>query len=138
VDSFELYSLEPFQDPNDNEADCDPNGPGERLQGWRILGKTTVRDESTRRRLVDAIKNGLGKEDGAKCFWPRHAIRRMNDGKPVDLLICFECHNVALYVDGKRVGDYEGIPGSLQPTFDEALRKADIPLAKKKKQQPKE
>jgi hypothetical protein len=137
ADLFELYSLEPLADPNTYEMDYAPNGPGERLHGWRILGKTTVSDESTRRKLIDALKEGMDRGGpGSKCFYPRHAIRRMNDGKPVDLLICFECGNVALYRDGKHVGGYPHIAPNVRSTFDEALRKARLPLAKKK-QKPK-
>jgi hypothetical protein len=131
--SFELYSLEPRADPNTYKVDFDPNGPGERLHGWRVLGKTTVTDESTRRKLIDALKDGMSDVTVTKCFWPRHAIRRIDNGNPVDLLICFECGNVELYRDGKRVGKTEGVASSLQSTFDEVLRDAGVPLAMKKK-----
>lgn len=132
--SFELYSLEPLSDPDTHEMDYDLNGPGERLHGWRILGKTTVSDESARRELIGALKKGLAQGGpGYKCFYPRHAIRRTNDGKPVDLLICFECGNVAFYRDGKQVSGYPTIAPSAQPAFDELLKKAGVPLAKKGK-----
>ena len=134
VDSFELYSLEPFIDPNNTEADYDPKGSGERLHGWRVLGKTTVSDEATRREVIDALDKGIDPEGrGAKCFWPRHAIRRMSDDKPVDLLICFQCGNIEIYRNGKRVGSYSSVSRDVQSTLDEVLRKADIPLAKKPK-----
>jgi hypothetical protein len=135
--SFELYSLEPLADPNTYEMDYDPNGPGERLHGWRVLGKTTVSDEAPRLELIEALKEDLKRQGpNARCFYPRHAIRRTDNGKPVDLLICFECGNIALYRDGKRVGGYGNVGGNVQSTFDEALRKAGVPLAKKK-QKPK-
>jgi hypothetical protein len=137
ADSFELYSLEPLLDPSTYEVDYDPNGAGKRLHGWRILGKTTVRDEPTRRELIDALKMDPGKGNGAKCFWPRHAIRRTHNGKPVDLLICFECGNIALFVDGKRISEYEGVARNAQSQLDAVLTKAEIPLAKKK-QNPKD
>jgi hypothetical protein len=133
ADSFVLYSLEPLSDPDTHELDYDPNGPGERLHGWRILGKTTVSDESTRRELIDALKEGMEAEGNqAHCFDPRHAIRRTTNGKTIDLLICFECGNVAVFKAGKRVSGYAGI-GSGQKTLDEVLRKAGVPLAKKPK-----
>src|SRR6185437_3971781 len=85
--SFDLYSLEPFSDLDSHELDENPNGPGERLHGWRNLGKTTVKDEATRDELLDELKKGLQQPGrSAKCFQPRHAIRRMANGKPVDLL----------------------------------------------------
>jgi hypothetical protein len=135
ADSFELFSLEPYLDPDTHEMDLDPNGPGERLYGWRILGKTTVSDEATRRELVATLKKGLEQGGGGdKCFNPRHAIRRMEGGKPVDLLVCFECGNIELRWDGKPVGKYyTDIARDGQSVFDEALKKADVPLAKKAK-----
>jgi hypothetical protein len=132
--SFELYSLEPMADPDTHEPDYDPNGPGERLHGWRILGKTAVRDEPTRRKLIDALKEGMERDGvGAKCFDPRHAIRRMAGGQPVDLLICFECGNVALFRGETRVGGYPNVARSVQSVFDEVLKEAGVPLAKKPK-----
>jgi hypothetical protein len=134
--SFELYSLEPLADPDTHEPDYDPNGPGERLQGWRILGKTVVRDELTRRKLIDALKEGMERGGpGFKCFDPRHAIRRTADGQSVDLLICFECGNVALFRGDRRVGGYPTVARSVQRVFDEVLKDAGVPLAKKPKRQ---
>jgi hypothetical protein len=76
--------------------DYEPNGARERLHGWRILGKRTVSDESDRRELLGALKEGLAHGGpAAKCFYPRHAIRRTTDGIAVDMLICFECGNIA-------------------------------------------
>jgi hypothetical protein len=136
VDSFELYSLEPLADPDTHEMDFDPDGPGERLHGWRVLGKTTVSDEATRRELIEALKEGMERPDAqAKCFYPRHAIRSTDGGKTVDLLICFECHNVQLYRNGRRQGDTRGVAKTQAP-FDEALRKAGVPLAKRRKSNP--
>ncbi len=129
--SFELYSLEPLKDGGPGLT-YDPKGPGERLHGWPVLGKTTVSDRPTRRAIVDALSEALGKGKSATCFYPRHAIRRVSDGKTTDLVICFECGNVSVYTDGKRTGDGETIKGSAQPAFDEALRKAGVPLATKK------
>jgi hypothetical protein len=131
ADSFELYSLEPLLDPKTGEEDYDLNGAGDRLHGWRILGKMTVSEEATRRELIDELKKGLGKKTGSKCFDPRHAIRRTNDGKPVDLLICFECGYIELYVDGKCVGGLTPI-GANPSAFNEVLRKAGVPLAKER------
>jgi hypothetical protein len=131
ADSFELYSLEPLLDPKTGEEDYDPNGSGERLHGWRILGKTTVIDEAMRRELIGELKRGLGEDKHTKCFEPRHAIRRTNDGKPVDLIICFECGYIELHVAGKKVGDYT--PFIANPSaFNEVLKKAGVPLAKER------
>jgi hypothetical protein len=133
ADSFVLYSLEPMRDPDTHDADYDLDGPGERLYGWRILGKTTISDESTRREVTASLKEGLDKGGmGAKCFYPRHAVRRPNGGKPIDLLICYECGNVELYRNGARVAGAT-VDRSGQTILDDALTEAGIPLAKKGK-----
>lgn len=132
TDSFELYSLEPLKE--DGRSDDDPKDSGERLHGWRILGKMTVSEESTRYQLIEALKENMSWVGvGDKCFDPRHAIRRKNDGETVDLIICFECNNVVMYRNGERVPGYHYVRGAAQATFDEVLREAGIPLARKRK-----
>jgi hypothetical protein len=93
-----------------------------------------VRDEATRRKLIDALKEGMERHGGGdKYFYPRHAIRRMAGGQPVDLLICFECGNVALFRGERRVGVYPTVASSVQGVFDDVLKDAGVPLAKKPK-----
>lgn len=129
--SFDLYSLEPRYDPA---------WPGEQFHGWRSLGKITVSDGTTRRKLLRALRKAL-REGGysAKCFDPRHGIEWTRNGKSSYLLICFQCSNAEFIRDGewvgKRPGDYLPIARDIEPIFDEVLARADIPLAKKKRGQ---
>lgn len=113
-----------------------PEGPPAKgapaLHGWAVLGKTVVKDAEVRKAMVAALKKGLAESDGSTkdCFNPRHAIRVMNGGKPVDYLICFECSQVIIYADGKTRAELP-ITRSPQPVLDKVLRDAGVPLAKK-------
>jgi hypothetical protein len=53
--------------------------------------------------LADALR--LGAEDNfgiaAGCFNPRHGLRLKGGGKSVDLVICFECLQVEVFVNGE-------------------------------------
>lgn len=95
ADTFELYSLDPERSRNKKDAG------GADFRGWTILGKTAVKDAETRKRLVTALYDGIAKSDGsgARCFDPRHGIRASAEGKSVDLVICFECSWVYVFLD---------------------------------------
>jgi hypothetical protein len=117
---FELYSLEPDKEKG----------------GWNVLGKTTVKDAKLRKELLAALEKSIAEpgEGGHKCFWPRHQIRATHEGKKVDLVICFECQWVYVYLDGKeKEPDRIEMDGGAQPLFDKVLSDAGVPLPKKKK-----
>lgn len=119
--SFELLSLSP--DPDTGSA------ADEDFHGWKVLGSTTIRDADTRAELIARFKSGVDENDGtvAECFNPRHGIRVVHDQQVHEFVICFECYQVKWFIDGE---EREGflISPSPQPTFDEVLREADIPL----------
>jgi hypothetical protein len=124
---FALYSLDP--DVQEKPA----NEPGA-LHGWKVLGKTTVKEQVARRQLLAELDRGLTSPDAraARCFEPRHALRVIHDGASADLVICFACGQVYIYLDGKpQLVTSLIIDRAAQPAFDEALRKAGIPLAKR-------
>jgi len=121
ADEVELYSLEPVQ-PTE--------GQGETLRGWKVLGKTVLKG-GARTQVVDAVRAGLHRSVGGKCFHPRHALRATRRGRAVDVLLCFECRAVRVYD-----GDAEGVSGleaGVEAVLDGALREAGVPLADKPK-----
>jgi hypothetical protein len=60
----------------------------------------------------------------------------VHEGKTVDVLICFECYWVYVYLDDKEEpADRIAITRDAQPLFDKVLRDAGIPLAKKLEQE---
>ena len=100
----------------------DPSRPGT-FHGWRVLKTSVVSDPNTRKQLVAAFETGVEGAnvlDEAMCFNPRHGIRAVRDGRTADFVICFECRQVAAYVDGKSLGH---IPITAYPasTFNEIL-----------------
>jgi hypothetical protein len=126
AEQIELYSLEP-------EPDKDKDKDKDTLQGWKILGKTVLKDASVRKSALNAVENGIGKGRGAKCFDPRHALRATHDGKTVDLVICFECGWVYVYYDKKAERAATLVTSSKpQETLDKILKDAGVPLAKKR------
>jgi hypothetical protein len=121
ADSFELLSLDPMRDKEVKDG----------FHGWKVLGKTEVKDADTRKGLVAALAKGAADNKGevARCFNPRHGIRATHDKKAVDLVICFECLQVRVYPDK---GEGEGFLTTAKPQaeFDKVLKAADVPLAK--------
>jgi hypothetical protein len=100
-----------------------------------VLGKTEIEDEAKRKRLADALR--LGAEDNfgmaANCFIPRHGIRLKGSGKAVDLVICFECLSVQVFVDDKQQKGFL-TSGEPQAVFDTMLKAAGVKLPKPSKE----
>jgi hypothetical protein len=126
ADSFDLYSLEPEQTKGQASA--------EKLHDWPVLGKTTVSDPRQKRALLQRLDAAVAEpgKGGSNCFMPRHAIRVDHYGDVVELLICFECGWVYVYVNGEQQHPHEEVERAAQPAFDGALRDAGVPLAKKR------
>jgi hypothetical protein len=120
ADEWELYSLFP-----EHEEKSLP----ERFAGWPVLGKTTLRDAETRKRLREALAQGTRRYHqwfpGPACFFPRHGIHASYGGKSVDLVICFECG----YVYQNDLKGEVHTTATPQPAFDAALTEAGVPLA---------
>jgi hypothetical protein len=126
ADAIVVYSLDPSFD---NKEPDESKG----FHGWKILGSTTVKDAKARAKIVAAVAKGLNDSDGtaAKCFNPRHGLRAMVEGKPVDVVICFECLQMQFFAgDAPKT---ETTTQSPEKALDEALTAAGVPLAPKKK-----
>jgi hypothetical protein len=123
AEKFELLSIDP------DVAHLKPYDPRARYHGWPILGSTHIDDEATRREIVHSLDLSIAKAYGpsARCFNPRHAVRAIDGSRTVDLLICFECRYLEIYVDDKQLPT-EDIASGEQPYFDELLTKAKVPL----------
>jgi hypothetical protein len=131
AEMFELFSLDP-------KLGSAKEGKGVKgkdyFYGWQVLGKTEVKGEAERKRLADALQSGAEDNHGAveKCFIPRHGVRLKGGGKTVDLVICFECLQVEVFVDGKREKGFL-TSGEPQQAFDATLKTAGVPLPKRAK-----
>jgi hypothetical protein len=119
---WELYSLDPeyLKEP-----------PKDGFHGWKVLGKTTVKDADTRKALLAALEKGAKDNDGvaAKCFDPRHGIRIKAGDQTIDLVICFACYQTKVFAGDKPTGGYL-TTNSPQPALDKVLTDAKVPLPK--------
>jgi hypothetical protein len=119
---FHLFSIRP--------ARVETSPGAMHFHGWEIIGRTSIRDEDKRKKLVAAFKTGVEENQGigAACFRPRHGIRITEQGKTTDFIICFECFQVQVVVDGlpQRAVLVTRTP---EPAFNEALKAARLPLS---------
>ncbi len=120
AESFELLSLD-LQTPDD-----DPKGT---FHGWKVLGKKVIDKAEVRKSLVLAFEKGVAeyKEIGKKCFLPRHGIRVKHAGKVADFVLCFECNNVRVYVDGREEPAFL-VSDSPAKMFNDILKEAGVKL----------
>lgn len=117
-----LYSLDPDAKADKNDA----------LHGWKILGSTPLKDAETSKKIREQLEKNLSdpKAVGAKCFDPRHAVQITHDKKKYDLVICFACHWIYVYCEGKNIGRLAMARAGNQALFDKVLTDAKVPLAK--------
>jgi hypothetical protein len=121
-----LFSLDPREPALRRESDPPPK---ETFHDYAVLGKTEIADKKERAELLRALYKGIADSDGsvASCFNPRHGINATLAGETVDLLICFECSSIRTFA---KDGGYVRTTSSPQPTFNRALQKAGLPVAK--------
>jgi hypothetical protein len=117
---LELYSLDPSM-----RVEKEKDG----FHGYKVLGKTNVKDADTRQVLITAFAKGVKENKGiaANCFIPRHGIRFKSGETTIDLVICFECFQVRQYSDGK-AGPGFLITRSPQLIFNKVLKDAGVEL----------
>lgn len=97
--------------------------------GWMILGEVEITDQAKRDELMGALREAAQANDGmvAGCFIPRHGLRIVKGEETWDLVICFECLQMMVYLNDKKM-DSVLITEIAQPTFDAALREAGVEL----------
>jgi hypothetical protein len=119
-DQFELLSLDPYKTDKEQGFHNHP-----------VLGKTTIKGEKDRKKIVSALLKGIADNKGevGKCFEPRHGIRVKHADKTVDFVICFHCKHIHVYVGDKKTN--LRTTGSPQTVFDGILKAAEVPLAPK-------
>jgi hypothetical protein len=124
AEEMELYSLAP-----ERAEETDKNA----LRGWKVLGKTVLKDAEARKKAFAALEDGtenVGKSE--KCFRPRLALRAVHDGKTVDVLISYECGWLYVYLNQKEEEVARLETGTApELVLDKMLKAAGVPLAKK-------
>ena len=122
-DQMELISLDPsFLEKKEKEG----------FHGWKVLGKVSIKDAQSQKSVLATIEDGIAKHDGsvALCFNPRHGLHVTQEGKTVDLILCFECNQIQIFLDGERLPDIL-VGRKPQTLLDGLLKEGKIPLAEK-------
>lgn len=106
-----------------------PERASTHFYGFLILGRTTVTDRAQQRNILATIERGDAENDGtvAACFSPRHGLHVQSGDTVVDLVICFECLHMNVYVDGAFFASVNTSPGP-QVLLDRLLRESRVPL----------
>lgn len=118
---IEFLSLSPKEHPDNPHA--------EQFRGFEILGSMKVPNRSTRIAMINALDNAVGKNEltDARCFWPRHGIRCSHNGDQIELIVCFECAPLIIYVNDELILKTEvGI--SPKALYDQILLSKKLPI----------
>jgi hypothetical protein len=121
---FTLLALEP--------AGADPQRvhPTNIFHQYEILGRSQVEDRQVQAQLFQSLQKSLMKSRGEAhmCFSPRHGIKAEKGTNYVDLVICFQCYQMAVYFSpGKE--RWFLITDSPKNLFDSALREYKLPIS---------
>ena len=117
-DDLEVYSLS--GDTTDKDG----------WHGAKVWGKATAKKDESKA-LATALAKGVTEgEKGSRCFLPRHGVRAAHGGKVYDLLICFECGWVYVYVDKSDKPMVFLISDGPHKAMDKILTDAKVPLDK--------
>jgi hypothetical protein len=82
--------------------DPEPKAGADFLSGTRILAKADVRATPGLRKAISDLERASQQKElePAACFIPRHGLRVVKSGVTYDLLICYECSQLAFYAAG--------------------------------------
>jgi hypothetical protein len=119
AEAIEILSIDPKGRPSRPEDD---------FHGWKVLGRTTLRDPGTRTRVVAASRRGV-EEAGpaAGCFEPRHGLRATKGARSADLVICFACGWIEVRAGGEAASVRTS--SAAKPVFNKLLCDAGVALA---------
>jgi hypothetical protein len=148
AETWTLYSLAPEQKPATQDATRGVKRPPSKkkatkkravrngeppFQGIVVLGKRTLKkDDEAATKLKAALYTAIEKSGKpARCFIPHHGIRAVVGDKTLDMVICFTCHYLDIYVNGEKLGPRLVIDPGPFTAFDQALTEAQVPLGKR-------
>jgi hypothetical protein len=124
ADTIEVFRLDPGR-LSGKGKDAQHN-----FHDYAILGRTTAGTAEKRKQIATFLGktfhwNSLRK---AACFNPRHGVRGVVGKQTIDLVICFECWRVNVFVDDKPTYGFALTPPK-NNLLEQLLREAE----KKKK-----
>ena len=130
-DQLTVYSLDGMEWAKKDGQLSPEQAKGELLHGIPVLGTVEVTDAKQRREIVAAVKEAVrnNTHSPAACFYPRHAVRTVKDGRVVTVVDCFQCFNYETYgEDDKHIG--RGTTSrSAQPLLTQVLTDAGVRVA---------
>lgn len=118
-----LYSLD-FRDPPQRIKSA------ETFRDYPVFGKVEILDPAKRKEIITRLKAAVrqGNNDKmAKCFWPRHGIRAVENGQTVDYVICFECNRFEEFVNEEKLR-HKAIGYTDASVFNDPLKDAGVPI----------
>jgi hypothetical protein len=117
ADVLEGLVLDPQQAPIKEMAD---------FHGWRVT-KTQAIVADARRRVIDALVAGVNEYSGApeRCFIPHHGLHVVYQQHVFDFVICFQCHQIHVYVEGQE--SVLLISDTPNATFEELVDRGALP-----------
>ena len=115
----ELYSLNP------ERLDVAPESS---FHGWEVLGSAKLDDDEARE-IVEGFKSGLASAPDyvAGCYNPRHGLRISGREEVVDLVICFQCVQIYVYVGEERIANLS-TSASPRQLFDKIVAEHRLPM----------
>lgn len=121
MDSVEgtIYSI----DPNDESK-------GMWINSRRVLGKISILDAATKRKIIDKIAEGHKSppEKSIACFQPPHIVKVKESDVLTTYMICFSCAKILKYVNDQEAG-FGGFGSAPAAVINKVLKDANIPLA---------
>lgn len=116
AESLSIVSLQPWGWEADNMPLDETIPTGNQTRRWKILGEGQV-DEGQVGEVLHAMRAGIalfnnsdpddpGEIAVPSCFNPRHAIRIQTGAELFEILICFECLQIEVFNNGKRIGGH--------------------------------
>jgi hypothetical protein len=120
-----LYSIDGTDDSEANRRARQAEGEDD-FAGYPVLGKIELKSQKERNRLIAALQNAVAYPDGTpnRCFWPRHAILAVENGKTFEIVICFQCRQYMLNGRG-----FPLIAKRPESMFNDYLRQHGIAIA---------
>jgi hypothetical protein len=102
----------------------------EHFHDYPVLGKVEITETNQLHEIAKALKKGLVPPilkilGMSACFIPRHGIRAIDSGHTIDCVICYECKNIDVYVDGRSTY-YGPITLNAEPVLARCLGAAGI------------
>lgn len=103
------------------------------FHGVVVLGKRELKkDEAIAVGLKEAMYASMEKGGKpARCFIPHHGVRAVAGDKTLDLVICFTCHYMDIYLNGEKLGQRMVIDPAPFSAFDQALAEVQVPMGQR-------